>query len=83
MSRRQRNYDREYAQYHAKPEQKKRRAARNKGRKLAEKEAGRDLPRNVEVHHKDGNPQNNHPSNRTLMRASKNRRIQPNRKRRP
>lgn len=32
-----RNYKREYAKYHSKPEQKKKRVARNKARKAAEK----------------------------------------------
>lgn len=46
-----RNYRREYDTYHAKPEQKKQRAARNKARATVEKTQG-DLPRNKEVNHK-------------------------------
>ena len=52
-----RNYKREYAKYHGKPEQIKRRAARNKARKIAGAKKGE------EVDHKDGNPRNNSKSN--------------------
>ena len=37
MAKRKRNYRKEYDEYHAKPAQKKRRAARNKARREAEK----------------------------------------------
>ena len=47
-----RNYRKEYDNYHAKPTQKKRRAGRNKANALKGKN-GKD------VHHKDGNPLNN------------------------
>ena len=36
-ARRKRDYDKEYREYHAKPEQKKRRADRNRARRQAEK----------------------------------------------
>ena len=54
-----RNYRKEYDNYHAKPEQKKRRASRNAARKkmakagLVKKGDGKD------VHHTTGNPMNN------------------------
>lgn len=37
MARKKRDYDKEYREYHAKPEQKKRRADRNAARRKAEK----------------------------------------------
>ena len=54
-----RNYRKEYDNYHAKPEQKKRRASRNAARTkmakagLVKKGDGKD------VHHTTGNPMNN------------------------
>lgn len=46
-----RDYKKEYAEYHAKPEQKKNRAKRNAARREYEKANG-DLPTNVDVDHK-------------------------------
>lgn len=54
---RKRDYKKEYRDYHGKPEQIKRRAARNKARKIMRAKKGE------EVDHKDGNPRNNSPSN--------------------
>ena len=66
-----RNYKSEYANYHAKPAQKKRRASRNAARatlkKAGVKVAGKD------VAHKNGNPTDNRRSNLTTASASKNR----------
>mgnify|MGYP003134237498 CR=1 FL=1 len=68
-----RNYRKEYDNYHKRPEQKKRRAARNKARRKmtllgsVSKGDGRD------VHHKDGNPKNNSRSNLSAQSKSKNR----------
>jgi spore germination protein GerM len=66
-----RNYKSEYANYHSKPEQKKRRASRNAARatlkKAGVKVAGKD------VAHKNGNPRDNRRSNLTTASASKNR----------
>ncbi len=61
------------AKYNAKPEQKKRRAARNAARRKmiaagkARKGDGKD------VAHKDNNPKNNSASNLTMQSKSKNR----------
>ena len=52
-----RDYDKEYADYHAKPEQKKRRAARNKARREAMKEG--------KVHKGDGKELDHVGSHRT------------------
>ena len=54
-----RNYKQEYANYHAKPEQKKRRAGRNKARSLAVKKHGKAALAGKDVDHKDRNPLNN------------------------
>jgi len=48
-----RNYKKEYAQFHGKPEQIALRAARNKARKDAEVALGMELPTNIEVDHKN------------------------------
>lgn len=68
-----RDYKKEYNSYHAKPEQKKNRAARNKARTLlsstgrVRKGDGRD------VDHRDGNPRNNSKSNLSVMSRKRNR----------
>jgi len=66
-----RNYKSEYANYHAKPAQKKRRASRNAARATMKKAgvnvAGKD------VAHKNGNPRDNRRGNLTTASASKNR----------
>jgi len=68
-----RNYKLEYANYHSKPEQKKRRAGRNQARSimiakgLAKKGDGKD------VDHRDRNAQNNSPSNLRIQSKSINR----------
>ena len=68
-----RNYKKEYADYHGKPEQIKRRAGRNAARAKmvaagkASKGDGKD------IHHKDGNPRNNSRKNLSVMSKSRNR----------
>ena len=66
-----RNYKKEYANYHGKPAQIKRRnarnAARNKLKKAGVAVAGKD------VAHRNGNPRDNRRSNLTVQTASKNR----------
>lgn len=64
---RKRNYSKEYKEYHGKPSQIKRRSSRNKARRKMGNPKGRD------VHHKDGNPNNNSKSNLTT-RSPKNQR---------
>lgn len=68
-----RNYKKEYANYHAKPEQKKRRASRNSARSklvkagVARKGDGKD------VAHKNGNPNDNRRTNLTVTSKRSNR----------
>lgn len=62
-----RNYKREYALYHGKPEQIKRRSSRNKARRKMGNPKG-------EVEHKDGNANNNSRSNLTVKSAKFQRR---------
>jgi hypothetical protein len=47
-----RNYKEEYDRYHASPEQRKNRAARNKARKEVEKRVGKAALRGKDVDHK-------------------------------
>lgn len=68
-----RDYKKEYREYQGRPEQIKRRAGRNKARRLmiakgkARKGDGRD------VHHVDGNTTNNAQNNLQVTSRSKNR----------
>lgn len=68
-----RDYAKEYATYHAKPEQIAKRAQRNKARAEYEKKNG-DLPTNVDVDHKKriANGGTNAPSNLRAISQEKN-----------
>jgi|TARA_R100000329_G_scaffold148682_1_gene137872 hypothetical protein len=68
-----RNYAKEYANYHARPEQIKRRSARNKARRLALKQGRVKIGDGLDIHHRDGNPLNNKSNNLRAMRKSNNR----------
>lgn len=68
-----RNYKLEYERYHKSPEQKKRRAARNKIRRQLLREGRVRKGSYIDVHHRDGNPENNSPGNIILQDRSKNR----------
>ena len=56
----ERNYKGEYKNYHSRDEQKKRRAGRNKARRMLKNVKGIE---GKDVHHKDNNPLNNDKSN--------------------
>ena len=68
-----RDYKKEYREYHSKPEQKKRRAGRNRARRImtmlkkVRKGDGKD------VHHKDGNAKNNSRKNHRVESKKTNR----------
>jgi len=66
-----RNYREEYDNYHSKPEEIAKRAARNKAR--ANKKKRGFLSRFDEVDHIDNNPHNNSPSNLRVVSRNKNR----------
>jgi hypothetical protein len=62
-----RNYRKEYDNYHASPEQKKKRASRNAARNGSNAKPGQD------VHHKNGNPLDNRKGNLAVVSPSSNR----------
>ena len=68
-----RNYAKEYANYHSRPEQIKRRSARNKARRLAIKMGKAKVGDGKDIHHRDGNPMNNKNGNLRSMSKSANR----------
>ena len=72
----ERDYDKEYRDYHGKPEQIKRRDARNKARRRLEREGRVHKGDGKEVDHKDHNPLNNSPANIRVRDRSANRRDQ-------
>ena len=61
----ERNYKREYKNYHSKPEQRKNRSSRNIARRLMAKRLGKAKLAGKDVDHKDSTPRNNSPSNLT------------------
>ena len=68
-----RDYKKEYANYQGKPAQVKKRASRNSAR--AKLSAGGAVRKGdgKDVHHKDGNPNNNNRSNLAVTTKAKNR----------
>ena len=68
-----RNYRKEYDTYHAKPEQKKNRAGRNKARTLLSSTGRVRKGDGKDIDHRDGNPRNNSKSNLSLMSKRRNR----------
>ena len=71
MSSPARNYREEYDDYHGKPDEIARRAARNKARK--KKKGLMNLSPQDEVDHIDNNPENNSPDNLRVVSRHKNR----------
>lgn len=68
-----RNYKKEYDNYHASPEQKKRRASRNAARDGLAKVGKVSKGDGKDVDHKDGNPKNNKLSNLKVTSKAANR----------
>jgi len=68
-----RNYTREYATYHSKPEQKKNRASRNSARRSLMKSGRVRKGDGKDVDHANGNPRDNRPSNLSVMSRNRNR----------
>jgi len=75
-----RDYDKEYREYHASPEQKKRRAQRNKARRKALREGRVKKGDSKEVHHVNAPRTGSLENSKTRVVSRKtNRRIQPKR----
>jgi len=68
-----RNYKKEYANYQGTDAQKKRRAQRNRIRRQMLKDGRVRKGDRMDIHHRDGNPSNNSPSNVVVKPRSKNR----------
>ena len=68
-----RDYKREYNSYHAKPEQKKNRASRNKARTLLSSTGRVRKGDGKDIDHRDGNPRNNSKSNLSVVSKRRNR----------
>lgn len=68
-----RNYKKEYANYHSKPLQKVNRAGRNKARKMIMNAGGSAKVAGKDVHHKNGNPRDNSLSNLAVKSKTANR----------
>ena len=68
-----RNYRKEYDEYHGTDEQKKNRASRNAARKDAVKKHGKSKLKGKEVDHKNGNPKDNSKKNLQIISRSANR----------
>lgn len=68
-----RNYIKEYANYHSKGKQVSRRSDRNKTRRLLSKTGRVSKGDGMDIHHRDGNPQNRSMGNLSVMPKSRNR----------
>ena len=68
-----RNYRKEYDNYHSKPEQREKNAARLRARRLMVKKGKVKKNDKMDVHHKDNNPLNNDPKNLSVTTQHYNR----------
>jgi hypothetical protein len=68
-----RNYRKEYDNYHAQPEQRERNAARLRARRLMVKKGKAKKNDKLDVHHKDNNPLNNDTKNLSVVTQKYNR----------
>jgi hypothetical protein len=69
----QRNYRKEYDNYHSKPEQREKNAARLRARRLMVKKGKVKKNDKMDVHHKDNDPTNNDTSNLSVTTQKYNR----------
>jgi hypothetical protein len=69
----ERNYRKEYDNYHAKPEQREKNAARLRARRLMVKKGKVEKNDKKDVHHKDNNPLNNDTKNLSVVTQKYNR----------
>ncbi len=72
----ERDYDKEYRDYHGTPEQLKRRSSRNKARRFMEKKGRVEKGDGREVDHKNHDATDNSPDNLRVRDKSDNRRDQ-------
>lgn len=80
MARKTRDYKKEYREYHASTEQKKRRAERNKDRRAAEKRVGKAALKGKEVDHINAPRKGSLARSRTqIISKTANRKKQPKR----
>lgn len=71
----ERDYKREYANYHSRPDQIERRSARNSARRIVKKKTKNEEDIvGKDVHHKDNNPLNNDKKNLSVVSQRYNRR---------
>ncbi len=68
-----RDYKKEYADFHGKPEKIKDRASRNAARAKVEKKLGKEAVAGKDVDHRDQNPRNNSAKNLRVESVAKNR----------
>jgi hypothetical protein len=68
-----RDYKEEYRTYHGTPEQRKRRAARNRARRYMERNGRARKGDGKDVDHRDGNPLNNSSGNIRIRSRNANR----------
>ena len=68
-----RNYKKDYEQFQSSPKQIRDRSARNGARRKAEKQGKVKKGDGKDVHHVDGNPQNNSSTNIRIVPKSENR----------
>tara|TARA_R100000541_G_scaffold14957_1_gene24362 strand:+ start:252 stop:503 length:252 start_codon:yes stop_codon:yes gene_type:complete len=68
-----RDYKKEYANYHSQPKQIANRSSRNAARRAAVKTGKVSKGDGLDLHHVDGNPQNNKTSNLRALKPSSNR----------
>ena len=68
-----RNYRKEYDNYHSSPLQKKRRAGRNTARRRVKRKLGSVAVAGKDVDHKDRNPNNNSSKNLRVQSKRRNR----------
>lgn len=68
-----RNFKKEYANYHSKPEQKKRRASRNAARRKMERDGRVRKGDGKDVAHRNNNPRDNRKKNLSVQSKAKNR----------
>lgn len=72
----ERDYDKEYREYHGTPEQIKRRSSRNKARRFMEKNGRVSKGDGKEVDHRNHNANDNSPNNLRVRDKSANRKDQ-------